>query len=228
MGTKLKTTVLVLIAGLLFAAASATAQAAPKFTVEGVAAGNEAITAAAGVTPVGGVLTLTVPNLLWITCSSLTVNGGTITVNTEAGAATSLSFGGCSVDAPNGAAAPACSVRNVGGIAGTITTGEVAMKLIEVGGNGDVTFKPVGAAFAEVQVEGAGCTLAGKNKLTGTFAVKVSSPVKTVLNPTVELESSQAIQEASADALKYGARAAYLDGRIDLTLTSGKKWGYDL
>jgi hypothetical protein len=228
MSKKLKVLGVVLIALCAFGAISASAQGAHKFTVEGVSSGNEPIASAVAITPTGGVLTLTVPNLLWITCSSMTVNGGSITVNSDQGSATSFSFGGCSVDNTSGAAAAGCTVKSFGGAAGTITTGGLTATLIEVTGAGYVTFKPTGSSITDVVVEGVTCLFANRYPVTGTFAMKVSSPVAGVLATTVELESSQVIQERSGDAVLFGTRFAYLDGRFDLTLGSDRRWGFDL
>ncbi len=228
MSKKLKLGGLALIVACALGVIPASAQATPQFTVEGVSSGNEAIASTTTVTPVGGVLTLTVPGHLSITCTGLTVNGGSVTVDSDQGSATSFSLTGCSVDDSKGVEQPNCKVRNVGGVAGTITTGGLTMTVVEVGSAGYVTFKSTKTTLVEILIEGASCSLASTTAVSGTIGMKISSPVKGVLATTVELESSQAIQEAGKDTLTFGLTMAYLDGRIDLHLTSDRKWGFDL
>jgi hypothetical protein len=227
MSKKLKVLGLALIVVCAFGAVSASAQAAPKFTVEGVSSGSEAI--APGTTVTSTTLTLTVKNLLRITCTGLTVNGGTITVETDAGSATSLGFTGCSVDSNTGVAQPLCEVKSSGGAPnGTINTNGVTATLVTVAGSSYVTFTPTsGTSFVNIEITRSECALATTANVTGTAVAKILNPAAGAKATNVELESSQAISEAAGDKLLFGTREAWLDGKVDLHLTSDRSWGYD-
>jgi hypothetical protein len=223
MSKKLKVLGLALIVVCAFGAVSASAQAAPQFTV---ASGSGAINSATTVK--SGKLTLTVRGLLWVTCSTLVVNGGSVTSGTDSGSATSLGFSGCSIDNQLGVAQPKCTVKSVGTApVGTINTNALTATLVNVGGAGYVTFKPP-ASGTFVEIEVGGCALEGINKVTGTAVGKIESPVPGTLQKTVSIEMSQEISEAAGDKLLYGARESWLDGTVELTLSSGGNWGYDL
>jgi hypothetical protein len=229
MSKKLKVLGLALIVVCAFGAISASAQAVPKFTIEGGGSGAIRTTTVNTTSTNGGKLTLTVKGLLWITCSSVGVEGGSVTNGTDEGSATSLKFAGCSIDNTSGVAQPLCNVKSAGAApVGTIETNALTATLVNVGGVGHVTFKPNTGTFVEVVVGGAECALAGTNKITGTAVAKIESPAAGTLATTVTLEASQAISEAAGDKLLYGQREAWLDGTIDLALASDANWGYDL
>jgi hypothetical protein len=225
MSKKLKVLGLALIVVCAFGAVSASAQAAPKFTVSGVTSGTEKIAETA--TPTG-TLTLTVPGLLRLTCTTLKIKDGTIKVGTDENSAESLIFGGCSVDGPSGEALPGCTVKNVGGTAGTIATSSLTSTLVNVGEEGYITFKPTGTNFVEIRVEGSPCAPEGTYKVTGTAATTIESPKPGVLQTTASIVASEAVQKAAGDKLLFGTREAFLDATVGLHLESDKNWGFDL
>jgi hypothetical protein len=227
MSKKLKVLGLALIVVCAFGAVSASAQAAPKFTVEGVSSGSEAIASNATVTST--TLTLTVKNLLRITCKKVTIGGGSVTVLGATLTAPSISWFECDVDSNTGVTQPLCSVKSSGGApAGTITTNGLTGTLVDVAGSSYVTFTPTtGTSFVNIEVTGEECGLATTANVTGTAVAKILNPAAGVLATNVELESSQAISEAAGDKLLFGAREAWLDGKVDLHLTSDRNWGYD-
>lgn len=227
MSKQLKTIFLALMAVLAIGAVTASAaQAEPTFTVEGVAAGTvEPIAETTLVTTVGTEytpsLTLTVPGFFTITCTGLNVKKGTITNKTAKNAADSLSFTTCKVLGPKNEST-FCLVKNVGGTNGTIATGSLTSTLVTIGTSTYDTVTPVGVTFVELKISE--CALEGTYKVTGTAATKVLSAG---LNTYVELESNEAIAKAAGTRLFFGAREAYLDGKVDLHLVSDRNWGVD-
>jgi hypothetical protein len=211
MSKKLKVLGLALIVICAFGALSASAQAAPKWTVSGVASGTEPITETATVT--SSKLTLTVGKFFWVTCSTLKISGGTITVGTDIGSAASLAFGGCSVDDTKGHPLPECTtIKNVGGTNGTIKTKAVDSTLTNSGGVGFVEFAPAsGSTLAELEVGPAPCLVAGTYNFVATISAKLLSPSSGVLQTNQELETNGGC-----------------DGKVDLHLVSDRNWGYDL
>jgi hypothetical protein len=227
MSKKLKIMGLALVVVCAFGAVSASAQGAPKFTVSGVSSGSEAI--APGTTVTSTTLTLTVKNLMRITCTSLTVNGSSINVGADSARATSLSFSGCDIDSTNGVTQTNCGVKSSGTApVGTINTNGLTAALVDVGTSSYVTFTPTtGISFVDIEVTGAECAVAASTNVTGTAVAKILNPAAGALATNLELESSQAISETAGDKLLLGAREAWLDGKVDLHLTSDRNWGYD-
>jgi hypothetical protein len=225
MSKKLKALGLALIVVCAFGAASASAQSAPKFTVSGITSGTEKIAETA--TPTG-TLTLTVPGLLRITCTTLKIKDGTIKVGTDENSAESLVFGGCSVDGPAGEPLPGCTIKNVGGTAGTIATSPVTSTLVNVGEEGYITFKPTGTNFVSLRLEGSPCALEGTYNMTGSIGTTIGSPKPGVLQTTTSLVASEAVQKAGRDKLLVGTGEWFLDATVGLHLVSDKSWGFDL
>jgi hypothetical protein len=229
MSKKLKASGLVLLVVCAFGAVTASAQAAPKFTVSGITSGKEAIAEAA--VP-NGALILTVPGQLRITCSALRIKHGSITVGTDEGAVEALDFGGCSVDNNAGTAVPNCTVHDslTGFVGGTIRTNPMTATLVNIGEEGYVTFKPTGTTFATIEIESTGqpCALEGTFAVSGTSISTVEAPKAGILATTVSLVWSEAIQKAGGDKLLFGVKEAFLDGTVGLRLASDRSWGYDL
>jgi hypothetical protein len=227
MSSKLKVLGLALIVVCAFGAVTAVAQAAPKFTVSGITSGKEAITEEA--TP-NGVMTLTVPGKMRITCTTLTIKNGTITVGTDENAAEALDFGGCTVDQSNGTALPKCSVHDnlANPVDGTIRTNALTSTLVNIGEEGYVTFKAASGNFVNIVVTGETCPVAGTYPVAGSVNTTIESPAAGVLATTVSLTSSQAIQEKGGDKLTVGTVESFLDGTVSLRLVSDRNWGYDL
>jgi hypothetical protein len=227
MSKQLKILGLALIVVCAFGAVTAVAQAAPKFTVSGVSSGKEAI--AEGAVPTG-TLTLTVPGKMRITCTTLRIKGGTITVGTDENAAESLDFGGCTVDANSGAALPVCTVHDAlaSAVDGTIRTNAVTSTLVNIAEEGYVTFKPAAGNFVNLVVTGEECPVAGNYSIAGSLNTTIEAPKPGVLATTVSLVSSQAIQEKGGDKITIGTTEIFLDATIGLRLASDRSWGYDL
>lgn len=226
MSKQLKVVCLALMAVLAIGALSASAaQAAPKFTVEGVASGSETLAESVTVTKFGSEttpsLTLTVPKFLNITCTGGKIKGGKITVGGETDSAESLSFTTCKVLGPNNEST-VCLVKNVGGTNGTIATGSLTSKLKTVGTSAYDVFTPVGANFVEIRITE--CALEGTYKVTGTASLKVLTSGLALTN---EDEANATIAGAAETKLFFGARESFLDGKVDLSLASGRKFGVD-
>jgi hypothetical protein len=226
MSNKLKVLGLALIVVCAFGAVTAVAQAAPKFTVLN-GAGKEPIAEEA--VP-NGVMTLTVPGKMRITCTTLTIKGGTITVGTDENAAESLDFGGCDVDDKNGNTLPKCFVHDnlAGAVDGTIRTNPLTSTLINIAEEGYVTFKAAAGNFVNLVVTGEECPVAGNYGVAGSVNTTIEAPAKNVLATTVSLTSSQAIQEKGGDKLTVGTIEAFLDATVSLRLVSDRNWGYDI
>ncbi len=119
MGKKLKVIGLAFVVVCAFGAASASAQAAIHWNVNGsaLASGSEEkVSEAVTVTenPV-----LTVEGLLRLSCTGIKINEGVI-VGTSTDKAKSLSFTGCSVQNTKGETQAKCTVKSEGGTVGTI------------------------------------------------------------------------------------------------------------
>ncbi len=229
MSPKVKMLGLALIAICSVGAASAgVAQAAvPEFTVEGEAAGvHVPLAEETTVTPAGGDYTLTVTNLHRITCTSLKLDEPFIVNELNEGTVKSLTFFGCSIRTTTGGNTP-CRVE--GGTParnGEIHTLPVKLTLKTVGTRHVVTVEPDDGTVI-VQIKITECALEGTSNLTGTIGTEVLSPASGVLAANLELESSQAINEATGDEVRFGARSAWFDGKVDIRTASGRKLGVD-
>jgi hypothetical protein len=226
MSNKLKVLGLALIVVGAFGAASASAQAA-QFTVEKVAAGaKEPIAEAA--TPTG-TLTLTVPGQLRITCTTLKLKNGSITVGTDEGTVESLDFGTCTVDNNAGEAVPHCTVKDglAGAVSGTIRTNPISATLVKIAEEGYVTFKPEsGTTFVTLVIEG--CPLEASFPVTGTLNTTIEAPKPGVLATSASLVANAEVQKAGGDAVLFKAKEAILDATVGLHLVSDRNWGFDL
>ncbi len=228
MGKKLKVLSLALFIVCAFGAASAgSAQAAvPEFTVSGGTSGaHEALAEETTVTPAGGDFTLTETNFLRITCTALKLDEGFIIDNGSEGTIKSLTFFGCSVRTTTGGTTT-CLVQ--GGTPernGEIHTNAVKLTLKTVGTKHVVTFEPdSGEVFVQLKITE--CALEGTTNVTGTIGTEALTASGT-LATNQELESSQATSEAGGDAVRFGTRTAWLDGKVDLHLASDRNWGVD-
>jgi hypothetical protein len=221
---------LVLLAVCSFGAVSAAGArgAAPEFTVEGLAAGAKAPLAEnITVTPTGGTLSLTVPNLLQIACTEGKFDEGFIVNKTGEGTIKSLTLFGCVLQGPKGETT-SCEVR--GGTPetkGQIHTLPLKIAL-STGSSGQhyMTFvEDIGELLGELRITE--CALEGKYKLRGAIATQVLSPASGVLAATSELETSEAVQKASGKRIPFGGREMFPLGKLDIKLASGGKWGVD-
>jgi hypothetical protein len=221
MGKKLKVLMLALTAVCAFGVVSAAgAQAAgPVFTVNGVTSGSEALSSTVTVTSTN--LTLKVPSTLSIVCKKAELDEGTIKVGTNEGTVKSITFFECEVLDKNGAATT-CKVQG-----GTpAKNGEIHTKPVKLAlSTGPakehlVTFEPEEEIFVEVNITE--CALEGKTKIKGTAVAKSLSGE--TLTASQELESSEAIQNASGKELLYGTKKSSLTGKIDVKLASGRTW----
>jgi hypothetical protein len=221
MSKKLKFLGLALMAVCAFSVVSAAgAQAAgPVFTVNGVTSGNESLSSAVTVTSTS--VAFKVPNLWSIACKKLELDEGIIKVGTNEGTVKSITFFECEVLDKNGAATT-CKVQ--GGTPAkngeihtkpvklTLSTGPAKEHLL--------TIEPEEEIYFELNVTE--CSLEGKMKLKGVITAKALGGE--TLTATQELESSEAIQNASGKELLYGTRKMFLIGKVDTKLTSGRTW----
>lgn len=151
-----------------------------------------------------------------ITCLGCTIDNTAGTVATIMG---SLSFTEVSVVEPAG-----CSV--VGGkVESKALTATLGM-----GGTGTgatLQFAPLtGETFATLELTGGSCPISGLYKVTGKqFGESVNATKVSAL--AQEVVTSEAIQKSAgtATSLKFGEKAAILNGKLKGTLTSGQTWG---
>lgn len=118
-----------------------------------------------------------------------------------------------------------CSVAGGKIVVGPLT-GVLGMKL-NIGSTQTVRFTPQsGTTVATPVLEGPGCPLAGKYKMTGTLFAEVANATG-VFAINQELKFSKGIQESAGNAtsLKIGEEAAFLTGAIKGKLAGEPEWG---
>jgi hypothetical protein len=229
MGRKFKVIGLALMAVFAFSAfASAAAEAAPNWTVEGKEFTGEAeIAESVTVKKLGTETTassiLTVPEDLQITCTKITADSGKI-FSVLKDTVKSLTFETCKVLTSTGGST-VCLVKNKGGTNGSIHTVPLNSELKTVNSVVYDFFSPENLKeenepFVEIVITE--CGLEGTFKVTGSVALKPETETN-----AVELggEASASIQTAAGAALKFGTHPAVLDAKVGLKLKNGKTWG---
>ncbi len=238
MGKKLKVIGLALVVVCAFGVASASASAAIHWNVGGseLTTGSEAVSETVTLEETeleGGTknkaATLTVTGLLRLSCTGLKIEKGKI-IATSTDSASALVFTGCVVQSTAGVTQAGCTVKSEGGTVGTIKTSTGNTSALKAVGSKayDVFTPESGTNFATVVIaksESGSCALSGTNKVTGTAALELEVGTN---NAALKGVASAATASAAGTALKYGERAAILDGHGSLTLTSGKTWGVGL
>jgi hypothetical protein len=218
---------LALVVAFLFwsASASSSAFATPDWRVGGVElTGSQAVSEVVSVK--SSAVVLTVPAFLRLSCSGEKVKEALIT-GPKKGSMSAMVLSGCSVLTSTGATTK-CTVRNVGGTAGTISSSPLDWELSTQGGQlFDTTVAHLPPIIIRVVIEamaGSSCALSGTFEVSGSVAFQPASGTNAV---ELAYEASEAIQKAGGRVLKFGTREAILDTQVTFKLESGKTWGVD-
>jgi hypothetical protein len=204
---------------VLGAIGASAAQALPQWTVGGKALGasesREVVVSKITQNP-----TLEIPGIANIECSSVILDEAKI-IGEKSGTVKSITLLGC-VDE----GFPSCEISDtVNNVVGQIHTNALTSELKTVGTQVFDYFTPeAGATEPYFTIVMKNCPTGGTFKVTGTVALLASTSEA----EEQSLTASKALSETAGTALKFGTKAIFLKGMVDLKLAAGGKWSIDL
>jgi hypothetical protein len=193
------------------------AQALPTWTVGGAALGTSE--PGVVVSKITQNPTLEVPGIANIECTGASLDKAKI-FGERFDTVESITFTGCIDEG-----FPNCEVSdNVHNVVKEIHTNALSSELKTVGAQVFDFFTPeAGATEPFVTIVLKNCPTSGTFKVTGTQAALASTSEA----EEQSLTASKALSETAGTALKFGTKAAFLKGIVDLKLAAGGKWSID-